>query len=285
MGRGRLVFAGIAGLGFFGLGYLAGRSADANDASEGDAHHASAGEGKQGSRGGAGTADGRAATKSGTRTVSQEQALSRRVVGMMSDGKLTIPGVDFRGDSLQPGEQVKEFFDLSDEEFEAMKEMGRERLRKREDHEQSLAKIREASEDRMIFDVPADPGFAEAQRAEFGEEVRKVFGRDVAAALQLSIDQAYREFEFPRHVNYSLKWRENTVADNAPPEIRAMLEGMHDFKIGVNTNEDGSYMTDAQGMILQGASSSSGSLNVNDTKEGRFVPRYHYLWERGNGDR
>lgn len=110
-------------------------------------------------------------------------------------------------------------------------------------------------------------------------------GGKVAAMLQKSIEGAYGDLDSTRHVRYSLTRRDDMAdgTSSMSQETRAMLEGMHDFKLSINQNEDGTYMSNAQGGFLTGASSSAGTLNINDTKQGAFRPRYHYLWERAMG--
>lgn len=137
----------------------------------------------------------------------------------------------------------------------------------------------------MVVDLPADPEFAAAEAARFTEDIHQGFGSDVAAMLQKSIEGAYGDSASPRHVRYNLTLRDdlaNLPAD-APQETRAMYEGMYDYKLSINCNKDGSYMTDEQGQMLRGGGSSSGSMNLNDTKPDAHRPRYHYLWERAMG--
>jgi hypothetical protein len=284
------LLAAITGLGGFGLGYLTGQSAktgNASDASSSPSATRQAGHGNQPS-----SIAEHSATKSKTRNASAdsvpspEKGLSRRVVAMMSAGELQVGGVDINGDSLMPGEKVKEFLDLTDEQFETMKQIGRQRLQAMQEHEQSITNnIVKVSEQEMVFDILADPAFAEREKDAFTEEIRKEFGPDVAAVLQSSIKEAYREFAFPRHVRYTLSPRPDPVPDSAKGEIRQMLEGLRDFKIGVNQNEDGTYMTDEQGMILPGSSGSSGTVSLHDPKPDAWRPRYHYLWQQANGQK
>lgn len=185
-----------------------------------------------------------------------------------------------------PGDKVGEFFDLSDEQLGEMKRLGLNRLREKQNREQSLAKIHKVSETGVVFDLPADPEFATAEAARFVEDLSLAFGADVAAMLQPSISEAYGDSTSPRHVRYNLTRRDDLAnVPNASQEIRAMYEGMYNCNTQINQNEDGSYMTDENGNPLRGGGSSSGTFNLTDTKPDAFRPRYHYLWEREMGRR
>ena len=68
----------------------------------------------------------------------------------------------------------------------------------------------------------------------------------MAAVLGVSIKQAYREFESPRHVDYIMK-RRNDLANlanhpDASPRMVKLLGNTCDFEQKVNVNPDGSYM-------------------------------------------
>jgi len=202
------------------------------------------------------------------------------MVEMVAEGKLRISGVQIDSQSFMPGDQVGEFFGLSDDQLEEMKRLGFERLRERQNREQSLAMVHEVSDSGIVFELPADSEFSSAQAAEFTEDLRRAFGPDVAAMLEPSINQAYADSAAPRLVRYRLTRRDELAnVPNASEEIRAMHAGMHHFSIPVNQNEDGSFMTDEQGMSLRGGSH-MGTVNLNDTKPESFRPRYHFLWER-----
>jgi hypothetical protein len=104
--------------------------------------------------------------------------------------------------------------------------------------------------------------------------------------LQPTITQAYGDCNALRHVRYSLTPRDDLAnVPNATEEIRAMYEGMYDFKTQTNQNEDGSYMKDETGNYLPGGGSASGTVNVNDTKPEAHRPRYHNLWVQKMGGR
>lgn len=69
------------------------------------------------------------------------------------------------------------------------------------------------------------------------------------------------------------------------PDGRVMREGRYRYVIGINQNDDGSYMRDKQGQTLPGASNSSGSVDLNDTHPEAWRPRFHDIWERKMGHR
>jgi hypothetical protein len=284
MTKGHLLLAGIAALAVFGLGYLTGQSAKTDSA--GDASSSPSASRQAGHGDAASSTDPHSATKPKTRSAnadpvpSAEKGFSRRIVAMMSAGELMVNGVAINGDTLMPDEKVKEFLDLTDEQLETMKQMGRERLQAKEQHEESITKVLKSSDNEIVFDVPGDPAFAAEEKETYIEEIRKEFGPDVAAVLQTSIGYAYREFDFPRHVRYTLTPHADRIPEDAPPEIRQMMESQRDFKLSVNQNEDGTYMTGDQGMVLPGAQSSGGSIQLHNPKPDAWAPRYHYLWER-----
>jgi hypothetical protein len=285
MKKPHLLLAAITALGGFGVGYLTGQSAKTENASDASSSPSATRQPSHGNEPSS-TAE-HSATKSRTRTAnadpvpSPEKNFSRRIVAMMNSGELEVGGVGINGESLMPGDKVKEFLDLTDDQLETMKQMGRQRLQAKQEHEQSITNIVKASESELVFDIPGDPAFAKQEKEAFTEAIRKEFGPDVAAVLQESIKDAYREFEFPRHVSYSLSPRPDPVPDDAHGDIRELLGGLRDFKVSVNQDEDGNYMTDENGMILPGSRSSTGTVSLHDTTNG-WRPRYHYLWEQQN---
>jgi hypothetical protein len=106
--------------------------------------------------------------------------------------------------------------------------------------------------------------------------------RSLAPGGLLPVDEGL--LNLPSHVRYSLTRREDPATiEKHPEEIRAMHEVMYDFQVKVNQNEDGSYMTDDQGMMLRNGGGASGSLNRNDTSSEAYRPRYPYIWERETG--
>ncbi len=204
----------------------------------------------------------------------------RKIVDMVSKKELRIDGVEIDYGNFLPGKKVAEFFGLSDEQLAEMKKIGIERLQEKQKRELSLTKINEASDFGIVFDVPADPAFAASEATRFTEQIAQRFGPDVAAMLQPSIEAAYGDLTYPRHVRYKLTLSKNQAPANASEETRAMYEGLYDYTLSTNQNEDGSYMTDAQGLMVRGGGSSTGTFNLNDTKPEAHRPRYHYLWER-----
>jgi hypothetical protein len=276
----RWVLAGVVGLGLFSAGYLVRGSDVEKDAGGSEnstrtAHRPNRQDSPE-------SLPERKRAKAAQKPADGQQASYRKIVDMVSKGKLRIDGVQIDSQSFLPGDQVGEFFGLSDEQLNEMKRLGFERLRERENREQSLAKIHEVSEAGMVFDLPADSEFATTEAARFVEDLSLAFGPDVAAMLHPSVSDAYGDFGFSRHVRYSLTRRDDMgdLPANAPKELRAMHEAMYDFKIQTNQNEDGSYMEDDKGHFLRGGGSSTGILYLNDPKPESYRPRYHYLWER-----
>ena len=267
MKSGRILLAATAALGVFGLGYLAGQSAtrtttgdtSTSPATTRQANHTDA----------TPSADTRSSTKSKARSThaapNPEKGFSRRIVGMMGKGELAISGVNIDSLSLQPGQKVKEFLDLTDEQLETMARMGRARLRAKQEHEESIATIQKATDQEFIFDVSADPAFAASEKEAFIEDLRKEFGPDVADMLQTSIGQAYIDFEHPRHVRITV------TPDSDDPDMNYVT-------VGVNQNEDGTFMKNERGMTLPNAHGLSGSIHRN--KPDATFSRYHYLWAR-----
>jgi len=221
MKKPHLLLAAITALGGFGVGYLTGQSAKTENASDASSSPSATRQPSHGNE--PSTIAEHSATKSRARTAnadsvpSPEKGFSRRIVAMMSSGELQVGGVDINGDSLLPGDKVKEFLDLTDDQLETMKQMGRQRLRAKQEHEQSITNIVKASESELVFDIPGDPVFAKEEKEAFTEAIRKEFGPDVAAVLQESIKNAYREFDFPRHVRYTLSPRPDPLAQ---PHLR-----------------------------------------------------------------
>lgn len=241
------MFAGLAGLGLFAAGYLVGRPDVGANAGESGSSTRTADRPNRQDPLESGSEPIRA--KPAQKSADGKQAGYRKIVEMVRKGELRINGVDINGENFLPGDKVAEFFDLSGDQLAEMKRLGLERLQEKKNREQSLAKIQEVSESGMVFDLPADPDFSAIKAAQFTEDLRRTFGPDVAAMLQPSIETAYSESVAPRYVRYSLTRRDelaNLPAD-APKEVRASYEGMYDYKISTNQNEDGSYMRNEQG--------------------------------------
>ncbi|MEO5714613.1 MAG: hypothetical protein ABIT37_14095 [Luteolibacter sp.] len=278
----RWLFAGLAGLGLFAAGFLMGRQGIEKNAGlslKPDTTRL------PNERDSSGPLAERTRTRSAQRPIDEKNSSYSKIVDMVSRGELRISGVDINSENFMPGEKMAEFFGLSGEQLAEMKRLGLERLREKQNHEQTLAKIQEVSESGMVLDLPADPAFAAAEAAKFTESISQSFGPDVADMLQTSVKEVYRDFDAPRHVRYNMT-RNDSLANlpaNAPQEIRAMQEGLRDFKVSINQDEDGSYMKDPQGMILPNSGSSSGTYNLNDTTPDAYRPRYHDLWEREMG--
>jgi len=266
----RMLLAGIAATGVFGLGYLAGQSAKTESA--GDASSSSPSATRHAGHGNdASSSDARSATKPKPRSTNAdpipnpEKGFSRRIVGMMGAGELAVSGVCIDALSLQPGQKVKEFLDLTDEQLETMAQMGRDRLRAKQEHEETMATIQKATDQEFIFDVGADPAFAAREKEAFIEDLRKEFGPDIAAVLQTSIGQAYIDFEHPRHV------RITATPDSDDPTMTYVA-------VGVNQNEDGTFMKDERGMTLPNAHGLQG--NIHRDKPDSTFSRYYYLWQQ-----
>ncbi len=200
-----------------------------------------------------------------------------RLMGLIADGKLRVSGVDFRGDTLMPGDEVKEFFGLTQAEFDEMKQMGRTRLLVRQDREAAMAVVRSSSEDRIEFELPADPTFAETQASEYIEDLSHRFGPQVAGVLGQSVKDAYGDLNHARIVKYTLSINESDMEmlrrTDLPKKIRDNMEGTRNYQMEQQS-------LDASGNIAPGITGSSGTLNLNDTSAEAHRPRYHFLWER-----
>ncbi len=200
-----------------------------------------------------------------------------RLMGLVADGTLRVSGVDIRGDTLIPSDEVKDFFGLTQEEFGEMKEMGRRRLQARQEHEAEMAVIRSASDEGIEFELPADPTFGETQAAEYVEALSRRFGPHVAGVLGESAKSAYGDLSYARIVKYTLSMnesnREMLLRTDLPETIRDSMEGTRNYEIKQQN-------IDESGNSAPGITGSNGSMNLNDTGADAHRPRYHFLWER-----
>ncbi|MEK7951767.1 hypothetical protein [Luteolibacter soli] len=280
MKKAPLLLLAITGLGGFTLGYLTGQSSKATNTGDTTSSPSTASHDTHASSSSDPSATN---TKSKPRTANTdsvptpEKNFSRRIVAMMSKGDLVVNGVSINGDTLMPEEKVKEFLDLTDDQFETLKQIGRDQLQQRQQHEQATLKMVKSTADEIVFDLPADPAFAARQKESYIEALRKELGPDVAAVLQSSAGAACDGFLHPRHVRYTLTPRKDSIPENMPPQLRRTFEAMYNFTTSVNQNEDGTYMTDERGVTLLGGQSSSGSISLYDPKPDAWQPHFHYL--------
>jgi hypothetical protein len=264
----RILLTGAAALGVFGLGYLAGQSAKTDNTPTTTASSSSTTR-QAGHTNDPSSPDTRTATKpkprnTNTDSPNPEKGFTHRIIDMMGKGELIVAGVDIDAFSLEPGQKVKEFLNLTDEQIQAMTQMGRDRLRAKQEHEETMATIQKSTDREFIFDVAADPAFAAREKEAYREDISKAFGSDVAAVLQHSIDHAYIDFEHPRHVSIT------ATPDKGDPNMTYVT-------VGVNRNEDGSFMKDELGRTLPNAHGLEGAI-YRDKPDATFS-RYYSLWQ------
>ncbi|MEK7951768.1 hypothetical protein [Luteolibacter soli] len=285
MKQGRILLTIIAALIIFTLGYLTGQSsktsstADTSSSPSTSNHSAHASSSSDPSPTNTNTKS-KPRPQNTDPIPSPEKNFSRRIVAMMSKGELSVNGVSINGDSLMPDNKVKEFLDLTDDQLETMKQIGRDQLQAEQEHERSITKVLKVSEGEFICEIPADPDFQATQTAALTEKIRKEFGPDVAAVLQTSIAQAYAEYQAPRHVQLTLARdpRYAAVEGNLAPDARAMIEGIRNVTVSVNQNDNGTFMTDERGVTLPGIQGLKGTTNINQPDP--FFARYYYLWQQ-----
>ena len=246
MSKERCLLTGLAGLGLFAAGYLAGQQDLRQGGGNPSRQAHAAGLPDQGET--AGPLQMRTKSSPSPRPAAEKQTGYRKIVEMVSKGELRIDGVSINSENFLPGDKVAEFFGLSEDELAKMKQLGLERLQEKQRRELSLAKVSEVSGSGMVVDLPDDPEFAATEAARFTEDIHQNFGPDVAAMLQKSIEGVYGDLDSPRHVRYSLTRRDDlaNLPINAPQEIRAIYGEMYDYKLSINCNEDGSFMANEQ---------------------------------------
>lgn len=133
MGKERWLLFGLAGLGLFAAGYLAGRQG--SEINGGGSTTLTLPAREPVARDSFATFSERTKLRQNQSPAAEKQTGYRKIVEMVSKGELRIEGVDINYGNFLPGEKVAEFFGLSEEQLAEMKRIGFERLQEKQRRE------------------------------------------------------------------------------------------------------------------------------------------------------
>lgn len=216
----------------FGLGRLTStNAASAGNAKDGDKAAASASHGSS-------RADAsETSSRSGRNQSADKSDLAKRyekALSLLAEKGNYIQALSFR-EGLVPVDRVAEFFDLSPEEFDRLKEITASIREDMLAHEAKRATVIESPDHHFVCEVAADPEFAERIRERFTQDAREVVGSDGALLLAASAERYLMEFTTQRRFTFDI-----VEHDNGRIERKFLIETF-DKNGNVRERSSGSY--------------------------------------------
>jgi hypothetical protein len=177
-----------------------------------------------------------------------------KIVAAIEEGGGALAGLGFTGD-LQPDEWIAEFFDLTPEEFDRLKEIGERTAERYERREKSLAKVVPSDEHDYACEIDADP-FVHEVREQFTEELKSLVGEDGARLLAASASSYFGELKTRRRLTFDV------------------------VKLDSGTTEHRYRMTTLKDNGEEGGTSSGHTFSFSGSSpKGQVDPRYKHLLE------